>query len=154
MRLKILDAVTIANAAVGLDLVFAGDAVFGDNNLRRTVVTMDGHDDLVQPLRVDLPAHGGVRRAALGGAYPAPTDTAILPARRRRHHPAVVVDPHEIRPRPDDRHVALLDRAFHGRVEDVLRIAPEEERIEKCAVDRHIGLPCRLGGILGREVST
>lgn len=57
------DAVPIIDAAVGADDIIERAAIFGDADRHRTIIGMNARDDVVQPLRIDFPAHRRDRRA-------------------------------------------------------------------------------------------
>src|SRR5919197_1062782 len=101
VRLEVRRPLRVVHASVVGAHISEGGAVLGDVDHRRRVLLGDAHQQAVEAVRVDLPAHVGVLRLRVAHH--------LRPVRTRADDEAeVVVDAEEVDRRRDRREVAVL----------------------------------------------
>src|SRR5712691_5336469 len=60
MVAQVGDTLWVIDALIAVQVVAESRPVFGDVDSRHLIILVDAHDDIAQPLRVNLPAHIGI----------------------------------------------------------------------------------------------
>src|SRR6266545_815159 len=138
VRLEIGRSLGIVHAPVVHAHVAERGAVLGDIDRRRPIVTRDTDEQMLQTVRIDLPAHIRVLRLGIA-LHPWAISAGT-------HDEAeVVVDAEEVQRRGDRLEIAVSYEGRDGLValEEIRRIRTAEDRVEEPAVPFAVDLPRR-----------
>jgi hypothetical protein len=151
---QVSDPLGIVHRTLRVHVIFGGPAVLGDVQRQVRGILRQAHQQFVEPVRIDEPAHrrplepartvlDNARYSASGHEFVAPQIVRIA---RPQVYRRVVIDPDEIDRRADRLHVAGRDqrrrRDETGR--RLRRVAAAQDRLEIQTVQRGVGDRSRL----------